>query len=314
MNRTDDGLKNGNQMKESFETELKERIRFIETILSHKLEDYEDLSCSQKDIFEMIRYNLLAGGKRLRPMILLETYKMKGHDEKEIYELMFMLECIHTYSLVHDDLPCMDNDDYRRGRLTTHKVYGEDLAVLTGDAILNLAFETGTQAIVNSGQPDKTARAVAYLAKSAGVFGMIGGQVIDVRNEHKSLSIEELDTLNDYKTGALISAAFVMGAIMAGLDAHIQVFEKVGRMIGRAFQIRDDILDVTSTTEQLGKPVISDEKNHKNTNVSNLGIDESQKMVDKLTRQAEELLLSVPEVQKESFLLQLIEYLVSRQK
>ena len=218
---------------------------------------------------EAMEYSLMAGGKRLRPMLMQETCRLFGEEPETLKPFMAALEMIHTYSLVHDDLPAMDNDEYRRGRKTTHIVYGEDMGILAGDALLNYAFETAFRAFEQSPEDSlKIGRALTVLGRKAGIYGMIGGQVIDVKETGHVVSKDVLDTIYELKTGALIECAMMIGAI----------------------QIQDDILDVTSTEEVLGKPIHSDEKNQKTTYVTLLGIEQAQKKVEELSNEAIALL------------------------
>ena len=293
-------------------SELKlEKIKEIESILEAALpakEGYQAL------IMEAMEYNLLAGGKRLRPMLMKETYELFGGTEKVIEPFMAALEMIHTYSLVHDDLPAMDNDDYRRGRKTTHVVYGEAMGILAGDALLNYAFETAASAF--SLYPEKSleiGKALQVLAKKAGVFGMIGGQVVDVMSEGKSISKEVLDFIHELKTGALIESAMMIGAILAGAEeADVQKLEKIAKNVGIAFQIQDDILDVTSTAEILGKPVLSDEKNEKTTYVTLVGLEQAKASVESISKEAIAMLHSLNK--KHEFLEMLLTELIHREK
>ncbi len=218
----------------------------------------------QKTVMEAMNYSFLAGGKRLRPMLMLETYRLFGGSSKAIEPFMAAIEMIHTYSLIHDDLPAMDNDDYRRGRKTTHVVYGEAMGILAGDALLNFAFETACKGLMLEPGNPNVAKAMQLLAQKAGIYGMLGGQVVDVESEGLPLEREKLDFIYDLKTGALIEASMLIGAVLAGADEEAQnVILQVAGDIGLAFQIQDDILDVTSDMETLGKPIGSDEKNHK---------------------------------------------------
>ena len=226
-------------------------------------------------------YSVEAGGKRIRPMIMLETYKLcNGTNEEELYPFMAALEMIHTYSLVHDDLPAMDNDDYRRGKFTTHKKFGEDFGILAGDGLLNLAYETMLSAIHKAAKTGDAQAVLRYsaaadvIANKAGVDGMVGGQSLDVMLTDKPMNEEQLDYIFRLKTGALIEAAFMAG----GCDENVtKLLEETGYNIGFAFQIKDDILDVTSTQEVLGKPVLSDERNNKTTYVTLYGMEKAEK-------------------------------------
>ncbi len=292
--------------------ELKlEKIKEIESILESALpakEGYQAL------IMEAMEYNLMAGGKRLRPMLMKETYELFGGKEKVIEPFMAAIEMIHTYSLVHDDLPAMDNDDYRRGRKTTHVVYGEAMGILAGDALLNYAFETAASAF--SSYPEKSleiGKALQVLAKKAGVFGMIGGQVVDVMSEGKSISKEILDFIHELKTAALMECSMMIGAILAGADeSEVQKVEKIAKNVGLAFQIQDDILDVTSTVEVLGKPVLSDEKNEKTTYVTLVGLEQAKSFVESISNEAIAMLHSLDN--KNEFLEMLLTELIHREK
>ena len=269
----------------NFNSERMEKTKEIEAILACYLPEGE---VRQDVILDAMRYNLLAGGKRLRPMLMQETYRMFGASSKVIEPFMTAIEMIHTYSLVHDDLPAMDDDDYRRGRETTHKVYGEDIAILTGDALLNYAFEVSIQAFeMEPSIHERIANALRVLAHKAGIFGMIGGQVIDVSVAGTTITKEELNEIYKLKTGALIEASMLIGAILAGVSREVQdTIEQIAANVGRAFQIQDDILDVTSTEEVLGKPIHSDEKNEKPTYVSMIGMEKAKKEVESLSKEA----------------------------
>lgn len=267
----------------------------------------------QKTIFEAINYSITAGGKRLRPMLLMETAKLFSDEQKQLYPFMAAMEMIHTYSLVHDDLPAMDNDMYRRGKKTTHAVFGEDMAILAGDGLLNLAYEVMSQAVVKSDEPTKAAKAMSIIAKKAGIYGMVGGQTVDVLNENKEMDLATIEFIHKLKTAALIEASMMAGAVLAGADDdQVAQIEKVATNIGMAFQIQDDILDVTSTTEVLGKPVLSDEKNNKTTFVGLKGIEESKVLVEKYSNEALEILETFEN--KNEFLKELIIKLINREK
>lgn len=267
----------------------------------------------QKTIFEAVNYSITAGGKRLRPMLLMETAKLFSNEQKQLYPFMAAMEMIHTYSLVHDDLPAMDNDMYRRGKKTTHAVFGEDMAILAGDGLLNLAYEVMSQAVVKSDEPTKAAKAMSIIAKKAGIYGMVGGQTVDVLNENKEIDLATIEFIHKLKTAALIEASMMAGAVLAGADDdQVAQIEKVATNIGMAFQIQDDILDVTSTTEVLGKPVLSDEKNNKTTFVGLKGIEESKVLVEKYSNEALEILETFEN--KNEFLKELIIKLINREK
>lgn len=271
----------------------------------------------QKKIYEAMNYSLLAGGKRLRPMLMMETYRLFGGKSAIIEPFMAAIEMIHTYSLVHDDLPAMDNDEYRRGRKTTHIVYGEAMGILAGDGLLNFAFETALLAknIDDTKDSDTAYRildAIEILAKKAGVYGMIGGQVIDIEAEKITPDLETLNQMYKKKTSALIEASMMVGAVLAGAAKEdISKIEQIANNIGLAFQIQDDILDVTSTTEVLGKPIHSDEKNQKVTYVTLLGIENAKNEVKSISECAINELRSLP--YQNEFLLELTKYLIVRE-
>ena len=272
----------------------------------------------QRRVTESMNYSFISGGKRIRPLFMLESYRLFGGDDlSKISPFMAAIEMIHTYSLIHDDLPAMDNDDYRRGRPTNHKMFDEATAILAGDGLLNLAFETISKAM-NEEDDIIVLRRMVYansvLANKAGIYGMIGGQMVDLMMENKNDT--ELDTLlfiHKHKTAALIEAALMIGAIMAGADdEEIAQIEKVGDNTGLAFQIRDDILDVIGDSIKLGKSVGSDEKNDKTTYVKIKGLEESQKDLESLSKEARDIVIGI--AGKETFLSDLIEYLVNREK
>ena len=241
----------------------------------------EDLP--QKRLFEAMRYSLLAGGKRIRPVLVLEFCRVCGGDWKQAVPIAAAVEMVHTYSLIHDDLPCMDNDDYRRGKLTNHKVFGESTAVLAGDALLTAAFETLANSCADA---DVIAGTVQTLAGAAGELGMVGGQVLDLAAEAELPDAEHIYTLQDLKTGALIRAACEMGCILADRDDLRAAARAYAHGVGMAFQICDDLLDIESTTEQLGKPTGSDAANQKSTYVSLLGLEGARAAAESYTAQA----------------------------
>lgn len=269
----------------------------------------------QKTVFEAMNYSVLAGGKRLRPMMMRETYLLLGGSSKVIEPFMAAMEMIHTYSLVHDDLPAMDNDEFRRGKKTTHAVYGEAMGILAGDALLNYAFETAARAFeMEPGNP-AIGQALRILAQKAGAYGMIGGQVVDVESEQQEAAMtrEKLDFIYRLKTGALMESSMMIGAILAGAsDEQVAKVEEIAAKVGMAFQIQDDILDLTSTLEVLGKPIGSDEKNHKSTFVTFAGMEQSAAEVERLSREAVEQLEALGE--NSLFLRELFLYLIHRNK
>ncbi len=272
----------------------------------------------QRILFEAMNYSVQNGGKRLRPMLIQETYRFFGGDEKQLPTLvepfMAAMEMIHSYSLVHDDLPAMDNDDYRRGKLTTHKRYGEDVGILAGDALLNYAYET---ALLAEAEDEVVARrmmrALRVLARKAGAYGMVGGQTVDVTKTGNALTEEEIDFIYRLKTGALLEAAMMIGAILAGADeTEVAAIEQIAAKVGMAFQIQDDILDLTSTQQELGKPVHSDVRNEKTTYVTLHGMEESTLTVERLSDEAVKTLLGLKREGKDDFLHDLIVSLVHR--
>ncbi len=297
-----------------FKQEQEKNISYIEDVLKNYLPKNPSF---QKTIYDAMEYSVMAGGKRLRPMMMYQAYKMFGGEDKELIEpFMAAIEMIHTYSLVHDDLPAMDNDTYRRGRKTTHVVYGEDMGILAGDALLNFAYETaikGASAAKAAKNAINAINALAILSKKSGIMGMVGGQVVDVELTGKKLDEERLDFIFKLKTGALLEASLMVGAALAGADEkYIELMEQAGLNIGMAFQIQDDILDITSTTEELGKPVHSDEKNDKTTYVSLYGLEKSHEDVEEYSKKALSIMEELP--YENQFLYTLIEKLINRRK
>ncbi len=295
----------------NFNEILKERILEIEEVIKGYLPKEEG---RQKTVLEAMNYSILAGGKRLRPMLLWEAYKLFGGNGEVVKPFLTAQEMIHTYSLVHDDLPAMDNDEFRRGRKTTHVVYGEAVAILAGDALLNYAFETAAKAFTMSPGDISIERAFSILASKAGIFGMIGGQTADIEAEERTspLSREELLFIHENKTAALIQSSLMIGAALAGADSQqISNMEKVGYNIGIAFQIQDDILDVTGSVEKLGKLIGSDEKNNKETYVTLVGLSQAKEEVKRLSEEAVSLLEFSGRENK--FLIQLVLGLITRE-
>ena len=266
-----------------------------------------------RQIAQAVNYNMKAPGKKLRPILMREVSRMYDGRDEVVGPFMAAMEMIHTHSLIHDDLPALDNDDYRRGRKTTHVVYGEAMAVLCGDVLLNYAYETALQVVQIPGAEVQAASALEILARKTGIRGMLGGQSVDVLTEGKPVSEEMLRYIYENKTSALIEASMMIGAVLAGApDDETARLEEAGRYIGLAFQIQDDILDVTGTQEELGKPLHSDEKNEKTTYVTLAGLKAAGEEVARLSRKAKELL---EENGKEcGFLIELIDYLVTRTK
>ena len=301
----------------NFEKELSNKVKETDLCVRSFLPEsgkYKEL------IVESARYSVEAGGKRLRPMILKESFQLcKGSDFNIVKPFMAAIEFIHSYSLVHDDLPAMDNDDYRRGKLTTHKKFGEDFGILAGDALLNHAYETMLNAILSSYSNgyDKDIifrmnKAASVIAGKAGIDGMVGGQSLDVYLTGKDMNKDQLDYIFNLKTGALIEASFMAGGILAGADDNtVDDLCLAGHLVGVAFQIQDDILDIYGSEKELGKPVHSDEKNNKNTYVSLYGLDAAKEAVSDMSVRAENILKNIGD---NEFLIQLVNYLINRTK
>lgn len=296
-------------MMSSIKEQLPKKIEKIEEIITSFLPEEKGL---QKTVLTAMNYSVKAGGKRLRPMLMQETYEMFGGKDASVIEpFMAAIEMIHTYSLIHDDLPALDNDALRRGLPTAHVKFGEAMAILAGDALLNYAFETATKAFQGDVQDIQTAKALQILARKPGIYGMIGGQVVDVEEENKEISFETLMYIHNNKTAALIECAMMIGAVLAGAkEEEIAVIEQIANKVGIAFQIEDDILDVVSTSEELGKPAGSDEKNGKNTYVVFKGIEQSRKDAEQYTKEALQLFDQLG--YENAFLRELLLYLVGR--
>lgn len=296
----------------NFKKELEEKTLRTEEIIKAYLPKETGF---QAEVLKAINYSILAGGKRLRPLLMGEAYRMFGGGKKTINPFMAAIEMIHTYSLVHDDLPAMDNDEYRRGRKTTHVMYGEAMAVLAGDGLLNYAFETALQAFLEEPENPHIQRALMVLAKKSGIYGMIGGQTADIAAENMGEAVTEdlLLFIHENKTAALIEASLMTGAILAGAEeTEIGLMERVGHNLGVAFQIQDDILDVTGNMETLGKQIGSDSKNHKITYVTLKGMEQAQKDQRALSLEAAELLASL--TGRNLFLEELVKTLTTREK
>lgn len=242
----------------------------------------------QEKLLEAMRYSVNAGGKRLRPMLMLSSFELFGGKDRSVEPFLAAMEMIHTYSLVHDDLPAMDNDDFRRGKPTTHKAFGEAAAILCGDALLNLSMETACLSFSLAPENPNIPKALSVLYQRSGIFGMIGGQAVDVEADSgRPIDRETLDFIYRLKTGALIEGACTVGAVLAGApEKDLAVLQKAAKAAGMAFQIRDDILDVEGTFETLGKPVGSDARNQKATFVTLEGLDAARQKVEELTKEA----------------------------
>ena len=297
----------------NFKEELKRRTEEAEHVIRKYLPEEAGFA---KTMAEAMNYSMTAGGKRLRPILIMETYRLFGGEGALCEPFMAAMEMIHTHSLIHDDLPALDNDDYRRGRLTTHKVYGEAMGVLSGVALLNYAYEVMLTAFDKADTQESQAyviQALKVMSHKTGLYGMLGGQSVDVENDGKPMSREMIDYIYENKTSALIEASMMTGAILGGAAAEeTATVEKAAKNIGLAFQIQDDILDVTSTAEELGKPIHSDEKNHKTTYVTLMGIGKASQQVKALSDEAVALLEGLNK--KNEFLFTLVKELVGRRK
>lgn len=290
---------------QAFNEILQEKTKKLDRVIRSFLPEEKGL---QKTVIEAMNYSVTVGGKRMRPLLMEETFRLCGGREEEfplLEPFMAAIEMIHTYSLVHDDLPAMDNDAYRRGKKTTWSVYGETMGILAGDGLLNYAFETALQALELCGSDDRRyfttapdpkyhmqrlTKAMVILAKKAGIYGMIGGQTADIEAEkqQEALRAEQLLFIHEHKTAALIQAAMMIGAVIAGVTdgEQLKKLETCAYNIGIAFQIQDDILDVVGDSEELGKPVGSDEQNHKQTYVTINGLEQSKRDVETMTEEA----------------------------
>lgn len=315
-----------------FKQQMNEKVQYVERVIRAYMPDE---SSFQKTVIEAMDYTMSAGGKRIRPVLMQSVYELFGGCEEYIEPFMAAMEMIHTYSLIHDDLPALDNDDYRRGRKTAHVVYGEAMAILAGDSLLNYAFETAAKAFFMVAKPicledDRVRdaekitllaeelktrrnleRAMALLAQKPGIYGMIGGQVADVELTGSMLNKEQLSYIYENKTGALIEASMMIGAVLADAGKEdLDRIEKAASNIGMAFQIQDDILDETATFEELGKPIGSDGKNQKMTYVTIHGMEKAKTEVERLSNEACSLLGTIDG--DSTFLKNLILYLIHR--
>ena len=300
----------------NFDIVLERKVKEIESIIKGYLPEESGWA---RTVAEAMNYSVNVGGKRLRPMLMAETYRLFGGTDSVIEPFMAAIEMIHTYSLVHDDLPAMDNDEYRRGKKTTWVVYGDAMAILAGDGLLNYAFETALRSFGMPGSDaDRKAKALSILAGKAGIYGMIGGQTADIEAEAMGdrVTQEQLLFIHEHKTAALVQAAMMVGAVLAGADdEQIRLVEKAAYEIGIAFQIQDDILDVTSSLETLGKPVGSDARNQKTTYVTLKGIQEASREQRQMSDHAIGMLRSLEEDgARNEFLIELIRSLITRIK
>ncbi len=302
----------------NFDVEMRERVKDAERVIT----DYMPKNASlQKTVIEAMEYTMSAGGKRIRPVLMKAVYELFGGNASIIEPFMAAIEMIHTYSLIHDDLPALDNDDYRRGRKTAHIVYGEAMAILAGDSLLNYAYETASKAFSMISdelsteeqlkQHIEVEQAIQILSKNPGIYGMIGGQVADVELTGTRLNEEQLTYIYENKTGALIEASMIIGAILAGAsNSGIEKIRRIAYNIGMAFQIQDDILDETATFEELGKPIHSDAKNEKITYVTLYGIEQSKRKVEELSGDAVVMIRSIDG--DSDFLVEFFNYLIDR--
>jgi len=292
-----------------FITWFKEKVKIVDEYLSRIIEEREN---PQKIIYEAMNYSLLSEGKKLRPVLLLGAYELFRDDLKEALPFACAMEMIHTYSLIHDDLPAMDNDDYRRGKLSNHKKYGQATAILAGDGLLNKAFETGLEAAINSNSTNAV-KALKIIADSSGTEGMIGGQVVDMEGEEIINSIEDLKYMYSLKTGAILKSSVIAGAQLAGADEEeMRQLGSYAEKIGIGFQIEDDILDVTGTPEKLGKAVGSDAANKKITYLTFRSIEEARQDVEKFTQEAIESLSMFGG--RAEYLVELAKFLTNRER
>lgn len=293
-----------------FKSKLVEKQKHIEKLLLEYLPKND--TKYNKIIIDAMEYSLLAGGKRIRPIFMWEAYKMCSGKINSINPFMAAMEMIHTYSLIHDDLPAMDNDDLRRGKATCHIKFGEDMAILAGDGLLNRAFEIMlNEAIINNGELN-ILKAANKIGNASSVNGMIGGQVADIKFENKIIDLDILNYIHKNKTSALIEASFVAGALLANASNELIIeFEKIGNCIGLAFQIQDDILDVIGNEKDLGKPIKSDIKNNKTTYIDLVGLDKSKEIVTELLDDAINKIKNISN-EEDSFLLEIIYYLKNR--
>lgn len=291
-----------------FKDVLKEKINYIETLLNEYMPKEEGY---QQTVIQAMNYSLKAGGKRLRPILTLESCKIVGGKEEDAIPFAVAIEMIHTYSLIHDDLPALDNDDLRRGKPTNHKVFGEAMATLAGDALLNYAFEIMLSSSIDKKDANKYLKAINEVAKHAGIYGMIGGQVVDVESENKIIDKDKLDFIHLNKTAAMIIGCMRAGAIIGGAsEEELEKVTKYGKNIGLSFQIVDDILDITGDEAKLGKPIGSDIENSKSTYPSLLGLEKSRQIARQLIDEGKS---SIDDLSSEiDFLNQLGDYIISR--
>lgn len=294
----------------NFDKILSEKKKQVE---QHLYTYFSGLAGLQQTLFQAADYSIKAGGKRLRPVLLLEACQLFGGSEADAMDFACAIEMIHTYSLIHDDLPAMDDDDFRRGKPTNHVVYGEGTAILAGDGLLNRAYEVMIQKTISAGQmKDRYLLAMNEIASAAGIDGMIAGQIVDLESETKSVPIETVDFIHSHKTGALITASLAAGAMIGGAgEEDLIKIRHYGRNIGMAFQIIDDILDITGDQEKLGKDIGSDAEKQKSTYPSLLGLEESRRIAQDLLRESKEILEAYGD--RGDFLKALSDFLANRE-
>lgn len=291
-----------------FKDVLKDKIDYIEALLNEYMPKEEGY---QQTIMKAMNYSLKAGGKRLRPILTLESCRIIGGKEEDAIPFAVAVEMIHTYSLIHDDLPALDNDDLRRGKPTNHKVFGDAMATLAGDALLNYAFEVMLSSSINKEDSNKYLKAINEIAKHAGIYGMIGGQVVDVESENKIINKDKLDFIHLNKTAAMIVGCMRAGAIIGGAtEEELKKVTNYGKNIGLSFQIIDDILDITGDEMKLGKPIGSDIENHKSTYPSLLGLEKSREIARQLIEEGKSNIDGLSS--DVDFLNQLGDYIISR--
>jgi len=292
-----------------FKKWMDEKVKKVDECLNNLI---KVKSNPQKIIYEAMNYSLISGGKRLRPILLLSTYEIFEDDDERVMPFACAMEMIHTYSLIHDDLPAMDNDDYRRGKLSNHKMFNEATAILAGDALLNKAFEVGLEAIINYNlDVNKAVKALSVISNSSGTEGMIGGQIVDIFGNSQIKTLDELKYMYALKTGAIIKSSVLAGAYLGGaLEDELSALENYAENIGIAFQIEDDILDVEGTQEKIGKPIGSDIANEKVTYLSFVNIEDAKKDVSMYTEKAIKSLDIFDN--KANYLIELAKYLTNR--
>ncbi|MDR0879884.1 MAG: polyprenyl synthetase family protein [Clostridioides sp.] len=291
-----------------FKVELKKKASYIEGVLKEYMPEEVGY---QQTVLKAMNYSLGAGGKRLRPILVLETCKLVGGDEEEAISFAVAIEMIHTYSLIHDDLPALDNDDLRRGRATSHVVFGEAMAILAGDALLNYAFDIMLKGSIGRENPEKYLKAIYAISKNAGIYGMIGGQVVDVESENKKIDKDKLDYIHKNKTAAMMVGCMSAGALVGGADEEqLSCIVEYAEKIGLAFQIVDDILDIVGDQEKLGKNIGSDIYNNKSTYPSLLGLEKSREIAKELIVDAKKCLDG--KFENKEFLDGLADYIISR--